>query len=37
MSEREKESYYNYLSDLAKNTKTLMFELLKDRVIFLVL
>lgn len=37
MSEKEKESYYNNLSDLAKDNKTLMFELLKDRVIFLVL
>lgn len=33
MSEKEEEGYNNNLSDLAKDTKTLMFELLKDRVL----
>lgn len=30
MREKEEESYFNNLSDLAKNVKNLMFELLKD-------
>lgn len=37
MSEKEEESYYNNLIDLAKNAKTLMVELLKDRVLRFVL